>query len=77
MEWRKGGRGRWLQGGGACLEYIIWSLLVSGSVFVSSPNFTALGFVALRLVSGIKLGDFSSLLCSHFLEIPRQSKSRD
>lgn len=43
-------------------KYNLVSLSVSMSVFVSSLNFTALGFVALRPVNGMKLGDFSSLL---------------
>lgn len=53
-----GGAGAW------CLEYIIWPLFWRPrSVFVSLLNFTALGFAALRPISGIKLGDLSSLLC--------------
>lgn len=63
--------------GEGCLEYIIWSLFWHPtSVFMLSLNFTALGFAALRPISGIKLGELSSLLLYHFLEIAR-SKSAD
>lgn len=75
MGWREGG-GRRLQGGGEWLECIIWSLLVPRSVFVSSLNFTASGFVAQRPVSGVTLGDFSSVLRSHVLEIPSQEQKQ-
>lgn len=61
--------------GEGCLKYIIWSLFWHPrSVFMLSLNFTALGFAALRPISGIKLGELSSLLLYHFLEISSQKQ---
>lgn len=41
-----------------------------GSFFVLLINFTTLGVARLKPVSSIKLGDFTSPLLLHFLEIP-------
>lgn len=59
--------------GGQCLEYIIWSLSVSRSVFASS-KFHSLRLCCFEACQWYKLGDFSSLLLSHFLEIPSQKQ---
>lgn len=40
------------------------------SFFVLLTHFTTLGVAPLEPLSSINLGDFSSLLLSHFLEIP-------